>query len=350
MEIKKVYIREILSKIIESDIKELSVSPLRGDASDRRYFRITCDSTTMSRKIRSVIMMRLADPQIKKELPYIDILNHLERCGVDVPHLFFYDKVRGLLFIEDLGSLTLEEVVKGKDVDVQRRYYKKAIDTLLTIQIEGSKKERGDCIAFRLCFDVKKFMWELDFMLEHMVEGLLNKSIQEKDRKEIRDHFLKICMILSDQERCFTHRDYHSRNIMVVNGKLKILDFQDARMGPCQYDLASLLRDSYIVLDDELFEDLFEYYIHRKEEIEDTYIDRIEFRRIFDYMSIQRNLKALGTFAYQKVVRNNGRYLESMPPTINYVRSNLIKYPEFMGLRGVLYKYIEVRGEDYGKI
>ncbi len=342
MEIEKGYIKEILSKIIESDIKELSVFPLMGDASDRRYFRITFDNTTdISRRISSVILMRLSDPQIKRELPFIDILNHLDRCGVDVPRLFFYDKIRGLLFIEDLGSLTFEEMVKGDDIDVQRRYYKKAIDIILTIQIEGSKREMGDCIAFRLDFDVKKFMWELDFMLGHMVEGLLKKSIPEKDRKEIRDYFLKICMALSDQERYFTHRDYHSRNIMVVNDKLKILDFQDARMGPCQYDLASLLRDSYIVLDDELFEDLLEYYIHQKEELEDTCIDRTEFRRTFDYMSIQRNLKAMGTFAYQKVVRNNGRYLESMPPTINYVRSNLIKYPEFAGLRGLLCKYIE---------
>jgi len=157
---------------------------------------------------------------------------------------------------------------------------------------------------------------------------------------EMRGYLLDLCQILSNQRQYLNHRDYHSRNIMVKDGDLRFLDFQDARMGPCQYDLSSLLRDSYIVLDNKLVDDLIEYYISQKEMIEGESIDRNEFRRIFDYMSVQRNLKAVGTFAYQKMAKGSDRYLEHIPPTLNYVKVNLEKYEAFSGLKKILYKYL----------
>lgn len=346
-EIEERYLLEILKNITGERVGGISLTVLRGDASDRRYFRVgykpqASDSdpeSSSGQTPNSVIMMVLSNRQ-DGELPFINVQQHLKRCGVPVPEIYLYDKEKGFLFLEDCGDTTLEESLKGKDISAIKEYYKKAIDSLLTIQIKGSDRDIGDCIAFRLRFDVEKLMWEMNFMIEHAIFGLLDRRMDDGDLDMMREYLLDLCGILSNQKQYLNHRDYHSRNIMVKDGGLKFLDFQDARMGPCQYDLASLLRDSYTVLDDELVDELIEYYIGSKEKMEGEAIDRDEFGRIFDYMSIQRNLKAIGTFAYQKTVKGKERYMESIPPTLKYIRTNIDKYKEFSGLKGLLYKYL----------
>ena len=373
-EIEERYFFNLLKNITGEDVQDISLTMLKGDASDRRYFRIGYKTElkaqgskfkTPNTELRtSVIMMVLSNPHPPsspplqgggrggRELPFINVQSHLRKCGMAVPEIYYYDEKKGFLFLEDCGDITLEEWIKGatspsplltkegiKGRSVAE-YYKKAIDSLLNIQIKGSDKSIGDCVAFNLRFDVEKLMWELNFMIEHMIFGLLNKRMDNGDMDEVREYLLDLCQILSNQKQYLNHRDYHSRNIMVKDGDLRFLDFQDARMGPCQYDLCSLLRDSYAVLDNKLVDELIEYYIIRKEMIEGEKIDRGEFRRIFNYMSIQRNLKAIGTFAYQKMAKGNDRYLKHIPPTLNYVKVNIEKYEAFAGLKRILYKYL----------
>jgi aminoglycoside/choline kinase family phosphotransferase len=109
---------------------------------------------------------------------------------------------------------------------------------------------------------------------------------------------------------------------MIHNGKLKVIDFQDARMGPCQYDLVSLLKDSYVVLNESVRSELLEYYIECMEE-NGREVIREPFYKIFEWMSLQRNLKAIGTFAYQHKVLGNDRYLQYIEPTLDYLRQTL---------------------------
>ncbi len=123
---------------------------------------------------------------------------------------------------------------------------------------------------------------------------------------------------------------------MVHNDALVLLDFQDARMGPSQYDLVSLLRDSYLPLPDDLVWELVDVFIQKKQEREIPTIDRDEFIRIFDLMSIQRNLKAIGTFAYQKKIKNNDRYMGYIAPTLDYVRQAFSRRKELHPLHTVL--------------
>lgn len=127
---------------------------------------------------------------------------------------------------------------------------------------------------------------------------------------------------------------------MVYNGDLVMLDFQDARMGPCQYDLASLLRDSYIQLPEDLVWKMVDRFIKHKQELEGTTLNREKFLRVFDLMSIQRNLKAVGTFAYQSVTRNNDRYLKYIAPTLGYVNNALERQSDRIPLREALQKVI----------
>jgi hypothetical protein len=132
------------------------------------------------------------------------------------------------------------------------------------------------------------------------------------------------------------HRDYHSRNLMLSDGRLYIIDFQDARMGPDTYDLVSLLRDSYVDVPDRELDDLIAYFLALK-----GCTDAVEFRRRFDLMALQRNLKALGTFGYQTIARRNAVYIQYMPRTLRYVRTNLEKYPRFARLRELLAPHVD---------
>ncbi len=132
------------------------------------------------------------------------------------------------------------------------------------------------------------------------------------------------------------HRDYHSRNLMWHDGALYIIDFQDARMGPDTYDLASLLRDSYVDLDDAAVDDLIAGFFALTRGGPATAAEEVEFRRRFELMALQRNLKALGTFGYQTTTRANPVYMQYIPRTLAYVRRALMGNPRFGRLAELL--------------
>ncbi len=137
------------------------------------------------------------------------------------------------------------------------------------------------------------------------------------------------------------HRDYHSRNLMLSEGSLYIIDFQDARMGPDTYDLVSLLRDSYVDIADRELDELIAYFLALKTRDGAPAAAADEFRRRFDLMALQRNLKALGTFGYQTITRRNTVYIQYIPRTLRYARTNLEKYPRFARLREILAAHVE---------
>ncbi|MBI2876196.1 MAG: phosphotransferase [Candidatus Tectomicrobia bacterium] len=336
-------VAEMLAPIVGTPFPEWEIIPLVGGASDRRYFRILFGKPLSNgfRGGSSLILMKLAQAPSPPEIPYTNVLRHLQRHQIPVPQLYTYDPQKGAALLEDLGDRTLEEEVKRPtDPEAERAYYVKAIDLILRMQLEASHGKEADCVAFALAFDLPKLMEELEFFLTHTVAGLWQREISPAHRPVLQGQLLAICQILADQPRYFTHRDYHSRNIMVQAGDLRIVDFQDARMGPCQYDLVSLLRDSYVYLGEEWVEELMEYYVERKEALEGVRIDRQEFRRVFDLMALQRNLKALGTFGYQKVAKGNDRFLENIPLTLYYLQENLERNDSPSDLQELLRAYL----------
>ena len=139
--------------------------------------------------------------------------------------------------------------------------------------------------------------------------------------------FHQLCEEIASWPRVVCHRDYHSRNLMLHQEQLYWIDFQDARMGPATYDLASLLRDSYVDLPEEFQEELEERL--RQQAAPDE--PREVFRRRFDLMCVQRNLKALGTFGFMATVRQNPVYLQYIPRTLEHVRRNLTRTPSSSG-------------------
>jgi aminoglycoside/choline kinase family phosphotransferase len=183
-------------------------------------------------------------------------------------------------------------------------------------------------------------MWEFDHFLEYGVDVRCGRPMDGEDRVAVRREFDVIAQLLAGQPRVFTHRDYHSRNLMVDGDRLGVLDFQDALLGPASYDLASLLRDAYIQLDESLIDDLLAYYLDRLSARGAMRTDRDAFRRLFDLTSIQRNLKAAGRFVYIDRVKGNPKFLADIPRVLGYVKRNLQKYPDLDRLRKHLTPYV----------
>jgi len=333
------YLSAAVEKIFQWPVSEISCQALEGDASDRSYFRVLLKDATNLKDPRSLIVMQLKEPVSELETDFTRILKFLRGLDLPAPELFHYDVPMGLLFLEDCGIRTLEDQLNEFPQN-KVQLYRQAVELLVQMQTRATRAMNADCPAHHLRFDVEKLMWEFDFMLDHYVSELCGLPLESSIRKEVREAFIPLCESLAAEELCFTHRDYHSRNLMVDGERLVLIDFQDARMGPCQYDLVSLLRDSYVQVDSNLMEELVDYYIQLKEKDKGQKVDREEFTRIFDAMSVQRNLKAVGTFAYQSVEKNNDRYTAYIAPTLAYVRQTLDRRFGNSALRETLLKYI----------
>ncbi len=334
MSVDQEYLSARLSAITGQTVLSITIEKLKGDASERNFYRLRLDER------QSLVLMEFNPPKPDRQLDVELVGGYFYRHQLGVPRLYYHDKQKGLLFFEDCGELTLEQLVHNESAANYYPCYEQAIDLLLKIQQTGRDNIDTKCPAFGLAFDTEKLSFELDFFLQHMLEGQRKLELSPQDKQELRAHFLDLCRILAAEPRCLTHRDYHSRNVMVKDGRIKLVDFQDARMGLCQYDLASLLRDSYVQLDDGLVDSLLEYYIRGKERLEGVFVDRERFRQVFDYTSIQRNLKAVGSFAYLAGCRGLSFYLKFIPPTLEYVSQNLSKYPELKKIKLLLSKYL----------
>src|SRR5204863_9991752 len=154
----------------------------------------------------------------------------------------------------------------------------------------------------QLTFDVEKLTWEMHYFVKHFVEGYRGAALSPAQRSALSQEWTHLVDELASEPHVLCHRDYHSRNLMVHGGQLYVIDFQDARMGPDTYDLVSLLRDSYMDITEAQLDDLIAYFLALQAGTEREQ-DTAEFRRRFDLMALQRNLKALGTFGYQTITR-----------------------------------------------
>ena len=339
------YLSTTMEKIFKWSASGIHCERLEGDASERSYFRVSQKNSggahgmEVQKSLQSLIIMQLEKPVIEGETDFTRVLKFLRALDLPAPELFYYDIPKGLLFLEDCGTMTLEDQLNASPQS-KVQLYRQAVELLVCMQSRATHSIDSTCPAYHLKFDVKKLMWEFTVMLDHYVGEFCNSPLESLARKELSEAFIPLCESLAAEKLCFTHRDYHSRNLMFDRGRLVLIDFQDARMGPCQYDLVSLLKDSYVNIEDALVEELIDYYILLKEKEEGKKVDRERFGDIFDKMSIQRNLKAVGTFAYQSVKRNNNRYEDFIAPALSYVRKALRRRFEDTSLKKVLSKHI----------
>lgn len=307
------------------------VMPLTGDASDRRYFRVLLPDSP------SIVLSLHTLPFEFDKLAFVNVARLLSRMPVPIPTVLGHADDLGVLALTDLGDVTLQAHLGAATAAEHAALYRQAVALIATLQRRGAELTSSEYLPYGVAFDVDKLTWELDFFIKHFIEAYRGVVIPPDAREELRREFAGLIEALAAEPRVLCHRDYHSRNLMLHGGELYIIDFQDARMGPDTYDLASLLRDSYVDLPEETVSELLAYFLA----LSGRSGEEREFRQRFDVMALQRNLKALGTFGYQTTARRNPVYIQYIPRTLRYVRDNLDQLPQFARIRELLGTLVE---------
>jgi aminoglycoside/choline kinase family phosphotransferase len=314
--------------------RSAKVVPLTGDAGDRRYFRV------LLRNEPSQVLAVHPGPIEFDTLPFVNVSRLLSAMPVPVPRIMAHADELGIMSLQDLGDVTLQAHLGAASAGEHAALYRQAVSFIETLQRRGSDLASRDYLPYQIAFDVEKLTWELQFFIKHFLEAYRGVSLGAAEREALAAEFAVIAEELAGESRVLCHRDYHSRNLMLHEGNLYIIDFQDARLGPDTYDLASLLRDSYVDFTEQQVEELIAFFLALRGAW-GTAADPQEFRRRFDLMAVQRNIKALGTFGFQTTSKNNTVYIQYIPRTLNYVRANLTRYPRFARLREILAAHLE---------
>ena len=311
--------------------RDARVVPLTGDASDRKYYRLLVPD------MPSRVLAVYAAPFDYSTLTFVNVGELLLRMPLPVPAILGHEDDLGLLILEDLGDVTLQAHLGAAALADHAALYRQAVNFIAVIQRRGQDLASPSYAPYKVAFDIEKLTWEMDFFLKHFLEAYRGAQISAPERTALRGELGALIEELAAEPRVLCHRDYHSRNLMLKEGRLYIIDFQDARLGPDTYDLVSLLRDSYVDISERAIEDLLAYFLA----LVGAAGREKEFRHRFDAMALQRNLKALGTFGYQAATKQNPVYIQYIPRTLRYVRDNLHRYPRFARLRELLAKYMD---------
>jgi aminoglycoside/choline kinase family phosphotransferase/CTP:phosphocholine cytidylyltransferase-like protein len=308
------------------------ISEIKGDGSDRRWFRITSQNNSIilaDHGIRASLSKNEADS-------FVSIGKHLYSKGLPVPGIILHDSFSGLLFLEDLGDTNLQHVVMNcGNRNKILLWYKQVISALGELSLTG-RIDFDTAWAYQTPYYSPDLIIEKEcrYFTEAFLKGCLGKEI---DFKEFENEFMRIASrAVENQTSGFMHRDMQSRNIMVKDGKIYFIDFQSGRIGPLQYDLASLLIDPYVTLSSEMRMELLDYCIEILSS--KAVFDADKFRICFKYCSITRNLQILGAFGYLSRVKGKTYFEQYIPAALKTLKENfrLLDGDDFPKLKSLI--------------
>lgn len=295
------------------DAMQFIIKPLAGDASFRRYFRLYTGEET------KIIM----DVSAEKELlePFLNINGILARLGIHVPKVHALNREEGFVLLDDFGDGLLLEQLSSSTAHSLYLASLAIIKQMQNYKEISAKKLR--------VFDKEFMLQELHLFKDWFLKAYLGLDLTSSEENLLKNSFAFLIKEISRQPRVFTHRDYHSRNIMVLDShsssiSLGIIDFQDAMWGPFTYDLVSLLKDCYIQWPRDQVLTWIEYFYHHSSLAQQWSF--IEFIQAFDLCGLQRHLKVLGVFSRLYLRDNKPDYLQHLPLTLHYVLHCLENY------------------------
>ncbi|QDP71308.1 phosphotransferase [Legionella israelensis] len=299
-------LKEWLEKLIGHSM--FTLIPLAGDASFRRYFRLTVNG--MSRIVMD------APPEKERLEPFIKIAEILALNDVLSPNIFAINRKEGFLLLEDFGDKLLLHTLNADNVNF---YYSQAIDILFKIQHAWPTE------SFPL-FNTQFIQEEISLCKHWFLQRYLSLTLTSSEEKLLIELMRWLAEQINQQPRVLIHRDYHSRNLMILDNGLGVIDFQDAMRGPLMYDLVSLLKDCYLSWPRAQVLQWLADFHRRSTDIRDWSLDEVI--RAFDLCGLQRHLKVLGIFTRLYLRDNKPGYLQDLPLTLHYVRECAALYPE----------------------
>ena len=308
--------QQIKAWIDELGYRDYTIDEIKADASFRKYYRLTL-------KDKSFILM---DASLDKEsiAPFIEISVRLLKAKVEVPRIISQNIQEGFLLLTDLGTQHLADMLSPMSVKL---LYMKGVSEIV-------KMQKIDTTGLDV-YDRAFMMSEMSLMEEWYLRQHKSIFLPEEGLNNLNKILnLIVDEVLKQPQDLFVHRDFHSRNIMLVSGKLFIIDYQDAKAGPLTYDLVSILKDVYVEYDAELIKSMaLEFKELKRLDVSDE-----EFFRWFDFMALQRHLKILGIFARLNIRDGKSGYLKDIPLTLKYVLEVCDKYDMLKPLAEILRK------------
>lgn len=311
------------------------IIPLTPDASTRNYFRLPWKKGT-------AVAAVYPEPFDVEIHPYLDVTRLFLATDIPVPEIYAVDGNQGIIVQEDLGDQQLSRFYESGSEEECEEYKERAINLIARIQKATEKACELKSIASRLAFDEPKLSWELTFFREHFFGSLRGETLKRGEEAELKVELNDLAAELAAVPRVLCHRDFHAANLLIDRKKhLRVIDHQDARMGPASYDLVSLLLDRQTC--SPSLAELRHHRLHLLEErrlLGLSSLDPDEFANEFRLVTVQRGLKAVGTFSYQTAVCGRGATYE---PLINPLLGIVVQAAEWLERFPVLIRMISAR-------
>jgi aminoglycoside/choline kinase family phosphotransferase len=325
-----------LDEFLSKNRERADVQRLTPDASTREYFRIVW-------KGKSAIACVYPEAFVAAEQSYLDVTQLFLSNGLPVAEIYGYDESLGIIVQEDLGDTILRDVLARCDEKRRDDLTNESIQLIARIQAGTRSAFERASISSKLKFDTEKLLWELNFFREHYFKTLKNISLSDAENDVLDRVFLNLSRELESRASVLCHRDFHAANLMVdAYDRLRIIDHQDARIGSPTYDLVSLLLDR--VTEPPVAEWLSE---KRRSLLKDrkalglTEIDEDEFAHEFRLQTVQRCLKAIGTFSFQSVNRGKTYFVPFIKPMFQIVVCTLSKLDRFPELAPIIEEQLD---------
>ena len=298
---------QLLLYLEKQKISTKNLVAIKSDASFRKYYRLE----------NNILVMDAAPEKGESVLKFAEIATILHSFNLSAPKIIDVNNKEGFILLEDFGDKIFSKFMnKENKIDL----YKKAIDVLIDIKIKSNQNKSS--LSKLTTYNFEELYRESNLFIEWFIEQKLRMQISNKKREEFYQILQQAFLNIKSQNDTLVLRDYHVDNLILKDHKeplkqVGLIDFQDALLGSSFYDLASLLEDVRMPLNENEKEELLKYYINMTNENYETVLREINF------FSLQRNLKILGIFNRLSIRDGKARYLEYLPATFNFIKSNL---------------------------
>lgn len=327
--------RQRLERFLADRNQPLKIAQLTPDASTREYFRVEWNKN-------SAIACVYPEPFSAKEQTYLDVTDLFLTSDLPVARIYDFDESSAVIIQEDFGDRILRDVLLKADDEARETLLNEAVGLIARIQASTANAFEFDSIASRLKFDEEKLLWELNFFKTHYFESFRKTKLSAAEDRALTAEFVELARELESRARVLCHRDFHAANLMLdKDNRLRIIDHQDARIGSVTYDLVSLLLDRVTQPPDEHWlAGKKRRFLDERAKLNLNPIDFDDFDAEFQIQTVQRCLKAVGTFSFQTVFRGKTYFTPFIKPMLQIVWQAAVKTGKFDVLQEITERQI----------
>ena len=288
------------------DVAQIKIAPIQKGGSDRKFYRIRCSPE------QALILVKY-NLEREENRHYVTIANFLTEHGIRVPDIYFHDASEGLIWLEDLGERDLYSY-RGESWLVRSAFYESALDQIAALHAVPESV----CIEMKQHlpaeFNSELYLWEQNYFFENCLGRLFKIDKVKLAQLSSLPSLLEIADRLASFRRVLVHRDFQSQNIIIRSGQAHLIDFQGMRPGLAEYDLASLLYDPYVALQESERSELTDYY--RGRQLENGLPMDGDFDLKLRLCAMQRLMQALGAYGFLGLVRGHKHFLKHVSPAL----------------------------------